>query len=135
MKYLKFSVLTFFTAITFSFVVAKAQMLYINGVTVPSLSLNYTTNTVLTKTNSDLPQRVLKQSATDNVSGADRAVEAATYFNIPMNSPSTYKPLTTNSWVDFNTKESLTAGDYKLKIRATKSTMATVNFWGAWSAN
>ncbi len=80
------------------------------------------------------PQRVLKESATDNWSGDARAVSARTRLTTVPYYISEHKSLG-YSWVNFDDTESLTPGLYELKIKATKSTLSTVEFWGVWYAD
>ena len=134
MKYLKFSALSLFAVITLSFVVVKADDVYINGITVPKMPNYYTTNTVLLKTQEFRAQRVLHQKSEDNANGQTREIEVRTRQTSTPYTVSAYKQLTYNAWTDLNSAASLTPAAYKLHIKAVKNLSSTIDFWGAWYA-
>ena len=76
----------------------------------------------------DCAQTVWKTASRDDWSGDDRAIQAK------LDTSSGWTDLVTTKWVAIKDSYAYFSGvDYSLYLRAKKSTLSTVSFWGIWS--
>ncbi len=127
MKLLKITAVVFVFTLVFAFAGVSADtwagfsdvtLKKMSGTT--QISTHYKAN--------DCAQTVLKTGALDDWSSDDRAVQAK------LDTSSGWTDLVTSKWVAINDQYAYFSGvNYTFYLRAKKSTLSTVSFWGQWS--
>lgn len=115
-------------AISFIFSVTGVNAAYHSfiGITIPSMSGTYTSDSVYKNTISN--QTVKKNGAKDNLSGDERAIQSrlngigASYIDVA----TSYRTLANNGSLG------QIPGDYKIEFKAKKWTASSVTFSGSW---
>ena len=118
------------TAIFATSNVNAATPRYWIGVTLPMLSGTETSNQASYKDITG-PQYNHNSVAMDNLSGDDRAISVRTLGD--QNSEWISSPIgLTVTWDSTKAKGNMNTGDYRLQVKATKSTLSTVYYTGTW---
>lgn len=126
MKYIKITAIMFIVTVGFALVNVNAARTNISFVDVNINSLSRSTDIYNAQKNNFQQQSAKKHAATDNLSGDGRAMKGK---------------VDNSSWLTLadggklaKWTEELTyfAGNYTHSVKATKSTLSTVSYWGSW---